>query len=82
MLTPTIARATIPLGFLDGASGDLEVYAERNGEWFPFSYAFNLAGWPALAVPVQGPTAQRPGSVQLAAPWGSERRLLAIAALL
>ena len=82
LLTPTIARATIPLGFLDGASGDLEVYAERNGEWFPFSYAFNLAGWPALAVPVQGPTAQRPGSVQLAAPWGSERRLLAIAALL
>ncbi|MEM8620827.1 MAG: amidase family protein [Actinomycetota bacterium] len=82
LLTPTIARATIPLGFLDGASGELDVYAERNREWFPFSYAFNMAGWPALAVPVPGATPQRPGSIQLAAPWGSERRLLAIAAQL
>ncbi len=79
LLSPTIARTAIPLGQLDGAPDDLDVYAERNGEYFPYSYAFNVAGWPALAVPVPGPRDDRPGSVQLAAPWGSERRLLAIA---
>ncbi|MEO1057582.1 MAG: amidase [Actinomycetota bacterium] len=79
LLSPTIARPTIPLAYLDGESDDLDVYAERNGEYFPYSYAFNVAGWPALAVPVPGPRDDQPGSVQLAAPWGSERRLMAIA---
>ncbi|MEM9515917.1 MAG: amidase [Actinomycetota bacterium] len=82
LLSPTIARPTIPLGHLDGESGELDVYAERNGEYFPYSYAFNVAGWPALAVPVAGQRDDCPGSVQIAAPWGTERQLMAIAELL
>ena len=78
LLTPTIARPTIPLGHLDGQQHSVEQYAARNAEWFPYSYAFNVAGWPSLAVPVREPGAL-PGSVQLSAPWGAERQLLALA---
>ncbi len=86
LLTPTLGRATIPLGWVDGQLHDpvppFETYLERNGDLFPYSYLFNVTGWASLAVPT-GPTSPAGGtgpplSVQLSGPIGSEHRLLAL----
>lgn len=79
LLSPTIGRPTIPLGRLGGDVGSPEEYAAATIEWFPYSFAFNVAGWPSLAVPLQLPERRLPGSALLSAPQGSERRLLALA---
>ena len=86
LLTPTLGRATIPLGWVDGQLHDpvspFETYLDRNSELFPYSYLFNVAGWASLAVPTQiAPPTSRAGlprSVQLSGPVGSEHRLLAL----
>jgi amidase len=55
-----------------------------DARYAPFAAPWNLAGWPALALPVAGTEPARgiPPSVQLVGPPGSERRLLAVAKLL
>ncbi|WP_035803153.1 amidase [Kitasatospora mediocidica] len=59
------------------------VNVASNIRYAPFSFPWNLAGWPALALPAgEHPTHRVPLSVQLVAPPGGEERLLALAALL
>jgi amidase len=50
----------------------------------PYPGAWNLAGWPAIAVPVPGlhSTARTPFSIQLIGVPGSEQRLISLAAAL
>ena len=54
-----------------------------DARYAPFAAPWNLAGWPALALPVPSaaPDARIPPSVQLVAPPGGERTLLAVAKL-
>jgi amidase len=84
LLTPTLGRPTIPLGWVDGQLHDavspFETYLDRNSELFPYSYLFNVAGWASLAVPTTVPTSKAglPLGVQLSGPVGSEHRLLAL----
>lgn len=57
--------------------------ALSNIRYAPFSHPWNLAGWPALTLPGgQHPISDRelPLAVQMVAPPGGERRLLALAA--
>lgn len=87
LLTPTLGRAAIPLGWVDGQLHDavspFETYLERNSELFPYSYLFNVTGWASLAVPtVPTSKAGLPIGVQLSGPIGSEHRLLALGDLL
>ncbi|MFG2630204.1 amidase [Streptomyces sp. NPDC048473] len=53
-----------------------------NSRFSPFTPPWNLAGWPAAAVPFGAPEGadRSPYAVQLVAPSGGEERLLALAA--
>ncbi|MGF1599233.1 MAG: amidase [Acidimicrobiales bacterium] len=82
LLTPTLGRAAIPLDHVGGDVVPIDRYLERNSALFPYSFLFNVTGWPALAVPVPSAAAPLPGSVQLSGPPGSEHRLLALATVL
>src|SRR5206468_9412124 len=53
-----------------------------NIRYAPFAAPWNLAGWPAMAVPAGLDPDGRPVAVQLVAPPGGEARLLAVAAQL
>lgn len=55
-----------------------------DARYAPFASPWNLAGWPALALPVAAadPGARVPPSVQLVVPPGGERLLLAVARFL
>jgi Asp-tRNA(Asn)/Glu-tRNA(Gln) amidotransferase A subunit family amidase len=79
LLCPTLGRARIPLGKIAGElkTEDLEV---TDGELFPYSYPFNVVGWPSLSLPGGRSEADLPLGVQLSAGWGTERVLLRLAA--
>ena len=53
----------------------------RSARLIPFAVPFNILGWPAIVIPV-GRSDRRGGplSIQIAAPKGQDRKLLAIAA--
>ena len=53
-----------------------------SASYAPFGAPWNLAGWPAMVLPVGRHTSGLPLSVQLVAPPGHEARLLAVAAQL
>jgi amidase len=78
LLTPTLGRETIPLGWVNGSVTPFDLYLQRNSDLFPFSYLFNVTGWASLAVPHGTSTGSLPLSVQLSGPIGSEHRLLAL----
>jgi amidase len=76
---PAVARGPIRAGRYDGAGyGRTFLYAAATT---PFTQAWNLAGNPAIVVPV-GTRDALPLAVQLAGPAGSEARLLSVAAAL
>lgn len=87
LLTPALAQ---PPKFATDARG--RGWAERGWlanlaadvRYAPFAAPWNLAGWPALALPVDAPPAVAgiAPAVQLVAPPGGERTLLALAKLL
>jgi len=79
LLTPTLGRSTIPLGQLAGEGTDLDTYIRLNDESFPYSYLFNVTGWPSISVPGQVSKAGLPIGVQLSARRGSEHQLLDLA---
>ena len=70
---PLAARPWHERGFLANVTA--------NARWAPWSSAWNLAGLPALTVPV-GEGERRPLSVQLVGRPGSEPLLLGVAGLL
>jgi amidase len=79
LLTPTLARATIPLHTIAGPVDDLDTYTAVDAATFPYNYLFNVAGWPSLSMPAgRGPTGL-PIGAQLSAPWGGEHLLLDLA---
>ncbi|MGI9607403.1 MAG: amidase [Acidimicrobiales bacterium] len=78
-LTPTLGRTEIPLGALAGTNDDLDEYIRLNDETFPYSYLFNVSGWPSISVPGATSAAGMPIGVQLSAPLGSEHLLLDVA---
>lgn len=79
LLTPTLARSTIPLDWVGGEVDPADYFA-RNDEIFPYSYLFNLAGWPSISLPARPDPAGHPIGAQVSAPIGSERILLTLAA--
>ncbi|MDH6132016.1 amidase [Kitasatospora sp. MAA4] len=81
LVTPTLAQSAPPAERWHTRGWAANVVS--NIRYAPFSFPWNLAGWPALALPAgEHPTRRVPLSVQLVAPPGGEERLLALAALL
>ncbi len=77
LLTPTLGRVRIPIGETIDAVDDMDRFIAITDELFPYSYLFNVSGWPSMSVPGQTPTDDpHPIGVQLSAPIGSEHILL------
>lgn len=82
LITPTLGRPEIPLGTIAGDVDSMEDYLEMNNALFPFSYPFNVAGWPSLSIPAGDTKSGIPIGVQLSARQGMERELLRLAEVL
>ncbi|MDH6114919.1 amidase [Kitasatospora sp. MAP12-15] len=79
LVTPTLAQGAPSAARWHARGWTVNVLS--NIRYAPFSFPWNLAGWPALALPAgEHPTRRVPLSVQLVAPPGGEERLLALAA--
>lgn len=78
LLTPALGRPAIPLGHVGGDVASMGEYLRRNDVLMPYSYLFNVAGWPALTVPVGWAGDKVPLGAQLAAPIGWEPVLLGL----
>lgn len=79
MLTPALARPTIPLHKLGGEVADIDEYVRLNDEIFCYSYLFNVTGWASMSIPVATTNGDIPIGVQLSAGPGSEHRLIDLA---
>jgi amidase len=80
VLTPTTARPAMPVGTLDGLSGwetDKTMVS-----YCPFTWPWNVTGWPAISVPAGITEAGLPVGAQLLGSACSEALLIALAAQL
>ncbi len=78
LLTPTLAQP--PIRAVKWAARGWVANLWANARYAPFAAPWNLAGWPAMAVPAGLSRAGLPLSVQLVGRPGSESLLLAVAA--
>uniref|UniRef100_UPI0015EFF67C amidase n=1 Tax=Streptomyces sp. WELS2 TaxID=2749435 RepID=UPI0015EFF67C len=82
LLTPTLPEPPVPLGtYAEGAEAlDGHGWIERLTDRSPFTLAFNVAGTPAMSVPVTADTGTGlPIGMQFAAGHGLEGRLFRLA---
>ena len=82
LASPTLAAPPIsvhqdPHGRI--AIGDRDAGRIRGG-WYPYTYAFNLTGHPALSIPCGWTGSGLPLGLQIAGPWHSEDLLLHLGA--
>jgi amidase len=77
LVTPALARSPLPALAWAERGWLRNLYA--NARYAPFAAPWNLAGWPAMAVPAGLGPGGLPLAVQLVAPPGGEARLLAVA---
>ncbi len=80
LLTPTLGRASIPLGTVAGDVAQMDVYMDDGDALMPYNFLFNVTGWPAISVPAGWAGVGVPLGVQMAAPMGHEPVLLRLAA--
>jgi amidase len=78
ILTPVLATPPVELGFL-GPDLDFETVTRRLRHYAAFTAPQNVAGTPAISLPLGQSASGLPIGVQFAADWGQERRLLEIA---
>jgi amidase len=81
VLTPTLATPPVPVGFVPEPEDPWEQFA-RAAAFTPFTAAVNLAGLPAVSVPLAWSGDGLPLGVQLIGPGGGEAVLLRAAAQL
>lgn len=80
LITPTLAATPLPA--LPWAKRGWRANVLANIKYAPFAAPWNLAGWPAMAVPLGQHTDGLPLSVQLVARPGGESALIGLAAQL
>lgn len=85
LLTPTLAEPPAEIGRFKPVNEDFVDYRMGAGgvfDYSPFTAAFNASGQPAVSLPLHWSTSDLPIGVQLAAPFGEDERLMALAAQL
>jgi amidase len=80
VLTPALAQPPRPIGWFDAE--DAEMNFSQQVRYAPYSSFVNVAGLPAIVVPVSSDAHGHPVSVQLVGRPGGEHALLSIAAQL
>jgi len=78
ILTPVLATPPVALGFL-GPDLDFGTVTQRLLHYAAFTAPQNVAGTPAISLPLGQSASGLPIGVQFAADWGQERRLLELA---
>ncbi|KAF4411000.1 MULTISPECIES: amidase [Streptomyces] len=81
VLTPTLARLPVPVGALRD-DGDPAADFDAQVAFTPFTGPWNIAGLPAVSLPVGWADGGLPVGMMLGAAHGAEGRLLALAAQL
>jgi amidase len=81
VLTPTLARPPVPVGWVGEPDDPWEQFA-RAAAFTPFTAAVNVAGLPAMSVPLHWGADGVPIGVQLIGPPAGEALLLRVAAQL
>lgn len=82
LLSPTLAEPPAPIGAHDATADDPMAGMKRAAQFIAFTPPFNTSGQPAISVPLHWNDAGLPIGVQLAAAYGREDLLLAVAAQL
>lgn len=77
-LSPTLGMPAPPLGWLD-VTLPFDEHRDRATAFIPFSPVWNVAGAPAISLPMALSASGLPLGVQLGAAHGDERRLLEVA---
>ena len=80
MLTPTTAQPPLRVGAIDGLSGWVTDKTMLGA--CPYTWPWNVVGWPAINVPAGLIEGVLPVGAQLLGPAGSEPLLIAVAAQL
>lgn len=78
IITPVLSRPPVPLGYL-ALDIDFDTAAERLMNYAAFTPVQNVAGTPAISLPLGNSIEGLPIGVQFAADMGQERRLLELA---
>ncbi|MEM1111863.1 MAG: amidase [Pseudomonadota bacterium] len=78
LLTPTLARPPIPLGYLNANQADSEDYLQKKWTYGAFTPLANLAGVPSATVPLHVNQDGLPVGVLLTAAYGREDVLFAL----
>ncbi|MBV2145009.1 amidase [Falsochrobactrum sp. TDYN1] len=78
LIMPMLARAPLPLGSFPMDHGDVEAHWHRMTAFAPYAGLGNISGFPALSLPFGEDMAGLPLAIQLMAPMGADRLLLAL----
>jgi amidase len=79
LLSPTLARATLPLGAIR-TDGSLEAFRAAMAPMIAFTAVCNVAGIPAASLPLGATDEGLPVGVQIAGRFGAEETLLSLSA--
>ena len=79
LLTPTLARRPVELGYIPMTDTDIDGYWDRLFRYIPFTPQQNLSGQPAISLPLAMSGDGLPIGIQFAARFGDEATLLRIA---
>jgi amidase len=78
VLTPTLAHATPPIGYLD-PTADYQQIIDRLQDWVAYTPLQNVTGEPAISLPLAESANGMPVGMMFSAPTGAEVRLLELA---
>lgn len=82
LMTPVMPEPPLPLGTLDVRTSDEEAFMTKLLDVTVFTHPANAAGIPAMSVPLAWSSDGLPIGIQFMGPYGSEARLLNLAARL
>ncbi len=83
LFTPTISRTALPIDHDPAQSIEIggKAVGPAREAWYPYGWAFNLTGNPAVSIPCGFASDGCPVGIQMVGPWGSDRALLEVAQL-